>query len=1198
MHRCPSSLESEKWGGNLERGVRCRSNTIIAASEGAPSVDQSQGQASNVHGCGNIVVQIVGDGNVANLVPRLPALWLTTYDSPLYAEVQSVPPGASHPAGYTATGKEEAGLLSPFTRALTMLGRDRVVQDLFAWLESPRPISVQVVVGGGGRGKTRLALELCAAARAMSWLAGFVVRDEFTRFRDQQALATWGWNRPLLAVVDYAAAKAEMLAGWLAELTHHRCWMDPSHPKLRLLLLERQGSPEDAWWRLAFGEGGPARDAIRRMLAPGAPVMLGPLRDPVQRQAIFAEAYRLASGTTPPPIADLDRLLERQSLGGEPLFLAMAGLSAARMGIAGALAQAPDELAINLAAQELSRVRAVWSGRGLPISEEKRLDHHLAAVATLCEGLSETEAHLVIAREAKALHLSATQGTEPIRAALHAALPAEAGGIAPILPDILGEAALIATWGTGEQGKLAITRAAAAQRKAVTRVVVRACQDFLVRGQRAPLDWLRILRAGATDAKTLVALADAMPARTTELREAAAEITQAAIDALASAAGTDNNNEQASALRATGLSNLSARLSDLGRCEAALAASEEAVAIGRRLVATRPGAFLSDLASWLSNLSNHLSNLGRREAALAASEEAVAIRRRAAILEPDKFLPDLANSLNGMSLRLSGLGRGQAALAAIEEAVSICRGLAATRAEAFEPKLAMSLTNLASRLSDLGRPEAALAEIDEAVAIYRGLAAAQPDAFTPDLATSLNNLSNRLSELGHREEALASIEEAVALRRALVVARPNAFASDWARELTNLADRLSDLGRAEAALAASEQAVAAHRGLEVADPVGFAPGLALSLLNLADRLGGVGRWDAALLAAEEALAVFRRLSADNPDAFLPDVAKSLNNVATALSSLGHNDRALAATEEAVRLYRSLVEHWSAPPKAAARADWIASKLAGSLYNLALHLVSLDRREAALVAIEQAVAIRRRLAAPLPDAFAPDLARALGVWGDLALPGDAGKAVALFEEGLRVLSPLFLAHPRAHVAVMRFLCAEYLSACAAAGRRPDDDLLEPLAAPRGDRGPDEPPQAGGEGRMIPEALVAEAVKAAIGALTKEAVGPALAAGGRVWAWVKGKLTGTEAQASVTAVEADPTKASARHKLFGALLELLEVHPGLANELDQALRESGYREAVAQTATVTGNQNTTAQMAGQGNTLNIGRNGRSDGEGRGG
>ena len=118
-------------------------------------------QQADVGGSGNIVVQIVGDGNTANFEPNKPALWLTAYDSPLFTEVEAVAPSPAPRPGYTATGLEEAGLLRPYTRSFALRGRDAPLAELRAWLASDRPVSVMVVVGAGGRGKTRLALELC-----------------------------------------------------------------------------------------------------------------------------------------------------------------------------------------------------------------------------------------------------------------------------------------------------------------------------------------------------------------------------------------------------------------------------------------------------------------------------------------------------------------------------------------------------------------------------------------------------------------------------------------------------------------------------------------------------------------------------------------------------------------------------------------------------------------------------------------------------------------------------------------------------------------------------------------------------------------------------------------------------------------------------------------------------------------------------
>ena len=142
--------------------------------------------------------------------------------------------------------------------------------------------------------------------------------------------------------------------------------------------------------------------------------------------------------------------------------------------------------------------------------------------------MTEEEAHAAIAREAAALRQAIPEDqTEAARAALHAALPGERGGIAAIVPDILGEAAAIEAFRVLPDGGVeAVRRAARVHRAAVTRSVVRACQDFLIRGQKAPLAWLKALQTDAVELETLLELADAMPAETTELREIALELTE------------------------------------------------------------------------------------------------------------------------------------------------------------------------------------------------------------------------------------------------------------------------------------------------------------------------------------------------------------------------------------------------------------------------------------------------------------------------------------------------------------------------------------------------------------------------------------------------------------------------------------------------------------------------------------------------
>lgn len=117
------------------------------------------------------------------------------------------------------------------------------------------------------------------------------------------------------------------------------------------------------------------------------------------------------------------------------------------------------------------------------------------------------------------------------------------------------------------------------------------------------------------------------------------------------------------------------------------------------------------------------------------------------------------------------------------------------------------------------------------------------------------------------------------------------------------------------------------------------------------------------------------------------------------------------------------------------------------------------------------------------------------------------------------------------------------------------------------------------------LIKAATGAAIGALTKAAAEPALGAGRRVWDWIKEKLGGKDA-AMVAEVEADPSKRSAPTKVTAMLQDLLNTDRALAGELLRILEESGV-QAIAQTANVHGDNNTTAQTAGSGNAVNISR-----------
>jgi tetratricopeptide (TPR) repeat protein len=62
-------------------------------------------------------------------------------------------------------------------------------------------------------------------------------------------------------------------------------------------------------------------------------------------------------------------------------------------------------------------------------------------------------------------------------------------------------------------------------------------------------------------------------------------------------------------------------------------------------------------------------------------------------------------------------------------------------------------------------------------------------------------------------------------------------------------------------------------------------------------------WEPALEVIEEAVRRYRTLAQGNPDAFLPDLADALNNLSARLGDLGRREEALAAAEQAVAIRR-------------------------------------------------------------------------------------------------------------------------------------------------------------------------------------------------------------------------------------------------------------------------------------------------------
>jgi tetratricopeptide (TPR) repeat protein len=582
---------------------------------------------AHVDGRHNIIVQAIGSGiNVSVSVdPRIPHLRLTHFEA-----------RTKRARGDGA----DAALLSAYrTDVVPLLGRDNAVQDLQQWVARDRDVSIRVLTGGAGRGKTRLALELVRKATRHGWLAGFVEQGELDRFRAHENVAAWAWDKPTLIVIDYAASRADQLRDWIGELVDAP--IASGRPPLRMLLLERQAKRAIGWLASVFGHGQDDRSrAAISMLDPPEPAELPAIDDLASRRQIFATLLaRKRADLTAPALgadAEFDRLLRDEKWSGDPLFLMMAGLVAGTDGVKNALALTRTDLATKIAQRELDRIGSIAAGAGID-SNKRRLPgllaRHMAVLATLSQGLTLADARTLVEEESQRLGSSADINTTV--AALRDGLPGAGDWpeIAPILPDIVGEAAIIFWLGSGGVlSGLGIDPLASVHRAATTaldrtsQVLVRTAQDFATAGRDEPVRWLyAIAQATEADVGALITIANALPHQTMAMRELAVELTQAIVDRLRSVVTSGEAAEAAYPSLSTSLANLGVRLGDLGRREEALAASQEAVDIYRRLAQTRPDAFLPDLATSISVMSDILAALDRYGEAAQAATQALEI---------------------------------------------------------------------------------------------------------------------------------------------------------------------------------------------------------------------------------------------------------------------------------------------------------------------------------------------------------------------------------------------------------------------------------------------------------------------------------------------------------------------------------------------------------------------------------------------
>ncbi|MFG2091884.1 tetratricopeptide repeat protein [Spirillospora sp. NPDC048824] len=533
---------------------------------------------------------------------------------------------------------------------------------------------------------------------------------------------------------------------------------------------------------------------------------------------------------------------------------------------------------------------------------------------------------------------------------------------------------------------------------------------------------------------------------------------------------------------------LSNRLAAAGRTGEALEQSGLAVEVGRRLVAADRFGARSLLAGALSNHADDLAAVGRHDDALRYAEEVLEFlpnpnspdfvvrtmedAAEGALYGTRFWGEDLAEAMNNLALRLDQVGRRADAMAASREAVALYEGLSRAGIGRDDAGWANALDNHAARLRQAGKAEEALTLSSQSVELRTALAESDRARYLPELATSINNYAIKLAEVGRHAEALEQSERAVALRGELASANRGVYLPDLASATTHHAMRLLHAGLHAEAMTAAGQAVKQYEELTATAPAAHLPRLALALTNYSTCLIEVGRTAEALVCIERAVTLFEDFSPGDRAANLHAFAGTLANHAALLDRLGRPIEAVTWSERAVRMREELAVDAPGPAPLLALSDTLfkhvhhlsqvgrfaeaishsehavalqeeladapdpqqLQKFAGLLHNYAVSLAESGRPAEALAASERALAIRKRLSETATNAQVAESLTLHAV--RLAEAGEHREALAESDRAVRMYEELAEADPVTHTPALAVALTNHGNRLAAAERHDD------------------------------------------------------------------------------------------------------------------------------------------------------------------
>lgn len=828
--------------------------------------------------------------------------------------------------------------------------REDLLRELELWSNGgSRPVSVRLLYGDGGVGKTRLGIEWVNRRALCADKAGFLLLRPPSNWLER--LFTQG--APLAIVIDYAESRSDTLQ-ILEQLGNYAQVQGPKR-RIRVLLLARNA---DVWWTSIKRRG----HLIEWMLDEHPALHVGPLHTSVsEREATLQDAIEVFSTflgaqrpETPPDLNLSDPSFERA------LYVHMAALSAV---------QGEPVHRTGLIEKILNHEERFWANRGKATEDindgefDIGIARQIIGAATLRGGL-ETRVD-ALKQLGALLDRPLDRSDHKLIELLHQIYHNANGEYIPSLePDLLGEAIIVrlvrslggdkvsAEWiskiffeddslETLRRGLTVVARASVHNGTELrpwlaclfssqleTRAVI-ALQVAKAVGKETILSMFGDLLADQLEARGTEELArsldqEGIPTATVSLRRVGEWVERVLLSVLPL---TDRLDDRVS--RARRLNLWGNRLYFLGQLVESKNAAKESVRLWRELAQIDKNAFLPELAGCLLNLATRSSDSNLRREATLASLESVRLFRLLAFKEESLFGPHLADALANLAIRFHEGGRYRAAYIRITEAIRVYSKAVGTGRFEFMPSLGNSFNTLSAIFAKQKLAEKALGAAELSVEVFREAMRREHDAYLPDLTMCLNNLGNRLIEADRNEEAVKPLQEAVEHCRVLVRLAPM-YEPRLSQMLGNLGTCLAELERIDGATLAFEESIAYSSRLALDEPAIYSSKHAMNMNNFGVFLRSCGRYSEALQAATESVERYRECVKANRRVHLPDLAKCTLNLAALLGVLGDFEESRKLSSEAVDAYREIAEHNSA----------YLPELASSLKNLCTALLHL------------------------------------------------------------------------------------------------------------------------------------------------------------------------------------------------------------------------------------------------------------------